>query len=171
MRDKELTLTTSSRSICLIIALLAAIAVTSANPQASESNSQSVNSPTPKLVNTCLISANLDRLVDFYESVLMLKAQRSGKDYAEFQTGVGVLAIFSASAQEKYIPGSAKAGRNQSAILEFSVTNVDKEYARLQGLVKTWVKPPTTQPWGTRSIYFRDPDGNLVDFYTPAAPR
>jgi catechol 2,3-dioxygenase-like lactoylglutathione lyase family enzyme len=82
-----------------------------------------------------------------------------------------VLAIFSASAQEKYIPGSAKAARNQSAILEFSVTNVDKEYARLQGLVKTWVKPPTTQPWGTRSLYFRDPDGNLVDFYTPAAPR
>lgn len=22
-------------------------------------------------------------------------------------------------------------------------------------------------PWGTRSIYFRDPDGNLVDFYSP----
>jgi catechol 2,3-dioxygenase-like lactoylglutathione lyase family enzyme len=33
--------------------------------------------------------------------------------------------------------------------------------------VKTWAKPPTTQPWGTRFIYFRDPDGNLVDFYTP----
>ena len=164
-------MTANSRSICLIIALLAAIAVTSANPQASESNSQSVNSTTPKLVHTCLITDNVDRLVDFYESVLMLKAQRSGKDYAEFHTEVGVLAIFSASAQEKYIPGSAKAARNQSAILEFSVTNVDKEYARLQGLVKTWVKPPTTQPWGTRSIYFRDPDGNLVDFYTPAAPR
>lgn len=36
-----------------------------------------------------------------------------------------------------------------------------------QSAVKTWVKPPTTQPWGTRSIYFRDPDSNLVDFYTP----
>lgn len=53
-------------------------------------------------------------------------------------------------------------------ILEFSVANVDEEYARLHGLVKQWVKGPTTQPWGTRSIYFRDPDGNLVDFFTPA---
>jgi catechol 2,3-dioxygenase-like lactoylglutathione lyase family enzyme len=38
-------------------------------------------------------------------------------------------------------------------------------------LVKTWVKPPTTQPWGTRSLYFRDPDGNLIDFYAPRTAR
>lgn len=58
---------------------------------------------------------------------------------------------------------------NKSAILQFRVRDVDKEYARLQGIVKTWVKPPTNQPWGTRSFYFRDPDGNLVDFYGPLA--
>ena len=52
-----------------------------------------------------------------------------------------------------------------SAILEFQVSNVDDEYARLQPIVKEWVKRRTTQPWGTRSIYFRDPDGNLVNFY------
>jgi len=50
-------------------------------------------------------------------------------------------------------------------ILEFKVTDVDAEFARLQGFVKTWVKPPTNQPWGTRSFHFRDPDGNLVDSY------
>jgi catechol 2,3-dioxygenase-like lactoylglutathione lyase family enzyme len=56
-------------------------------------------------------------------------------------------------------------------ILEFRVADVDREYARLKSLVEVWVKPPTTQPWGTRSVYFRDPDGNLVDFYTPAKSR
>jgi catechol 2,3-dioxygenase-like lactoylglutathione lyase family enzyme len=125
----------------------------------------------PTLINTCLITANVDYLVSFYESVLQMKAQRTGEDYAEFHTGVGVLAIFSAEAQEKYIPGSADAAKNKSAILEFRVIDVDQEYARLQPSVKTWVKPPTTQPWGTRSIYFRDPDGNLVDFYVPAPAR
>jgi catechol 2,3-dioxygenase-like lactoylglutathione lyase family enzyme len=39
---------------------------------------------------------------------------------------------------------------------------------KLQALVKIWVRQPTTQPWGTRSVYFRDPDGNLVNFYMPA---
>jgi catechol 2,3-dioxygenase-like lactoylglutathione lyase family enzyme len=94
-----------------------------------------------------------------------MQAKQAGSDYAEFRTGVGVLAIFSADAQEKYIPGSAEAGDNKSSILEFKVANVDQEYARLQPLVTAWVKKPTTQPWGTRSVYFRDPDGNLVNFY------
>ena len=78
-----------------------------------------------------------------------------------------MLAIFSAEAQEKYIPGSAEAAKNKSVVLEFRVADVDREYGRLQSVVKTWVRPPSTQPWGTRSIYFRDPDGNLVDFYAP----
>jgi len=118
-------------------------------------------------MHVCLITGDVNRLVQFYEPVLALKAQRSGPDYAEFHTGVGVLAIFSTVAQQQYIPGSAEAATNKSSILEFSVGNVDNEYARLRPLVKDWVKPPTTQPWGTRSIYFRDPDGNLVDFYAP----
>jgi len=126
--------------------------------------------PVARLVNTCLITANVDRLVQFYEPILGLKPHRSGKDYAEFHTGAGVLAVYSAAAQEKYISGSVEAAKNRSVILEFRVSDVDKEYRRLQSLVKTWVKPPTTKPWGTRSIYFRDPDGNLVDFYTPAKP-
>jgi catechol 2,3-dioxygenase-like lactoylglutathione lyase family enzyme len=123
---------------------------------------------TPRLVNTCVITNNVKRLVDFYESILVLKAKWSGENYAEFPTGIGVLAIFSAEAQEKYIPGSAEAARNKNVILEFRVADVDQEFLRLHGLVKDWVKPPSTQPWGTRSVYFRDPDGNLVDFYTPA---
>jgi catechol 2,3-dioxygenase-like lactoylglutathione lyase family enzyme len=121
---------------------------------------------TQGLVNTCLITGNVKQLVAFYEPILGLKAQWSGEDYAEFHTGVGVLAIFSFTAQEKYISGVTEPGKNRSAILEFRVVDVDREYARLKALVQNWVKPPTTQPWGTRSIYFRDPDGNLVDFYS-----
>ena len=116
-------------------------------------------------MNTCLITKDVNRLVQFYEPILALKAKRTGEDYAEFPTRVGVLAIFSEDAQERYIPGSAEAAKNNSVVLQFRVADVDQEYRRLHSLVKTWVKPPSTQPWGTRSIYFRDPDGNLVDFY------
>ena len=123
----------------------------------------------PTLINTCLITGDVKGLVSFYESVLQQKADRSGDDYAELRTGVGVLAIFSAQAQDRYIPGSAIAGNNKGVVLEFEVTDVDQEFRRLHSFVRVWVKPPTTQPWGTRSVYFRDPDGNLVDFYSRPA--
>jgi catechol 2,3-dioxygenase-like lactoylglutathione lyase family enzyme len=129
------------------------------------------NARIPTLMHTCLISNDVRRLVGFYEPILGQKAKWSGEDYAEFPTDAGVLAIFSAEAQEKYIPGSTEAARNKSVILEFRVTDADQEYSRLQGLVSVWVKPPTTQPWGTRSFYFRDPDGNLVDFYMESKTR
>src|SRR5277367_1391255 len=99
----------------------------------------------PSFEHTCVITNDVKRLVDFYEPILAMKAKWSGKDYAEFATSAGLLAIFSAKAQERYIPGSAEAAKNKSLILEFKVANVDKEYGRLQNLVNVWVKPPTTQ--------------------------
>ena len=122
----------------------------------------------PVLVHTCLISNRFRELVDFYQRVLGITPRVVNGDYAEFPTGAGVLAIFSAEAQERYIPGAAQPASNKSAILEFKVADVDGEFVRLQPFIKFWVKQPSTQPWGTRSFYFRDPDGNLVDFYSPA---
>jgi predicted enzyme related to lactoylglutathione lyase len=29
------------------------------------------------------------------------------------------------------------------------------------------VTKPTTMPWGNRALIFRDPDGNLVNLFTP----
>jgi catechol 2,3-dioxygenase-like lactoylglutathione lyase family enzyme len=146
-------------AICMTLSLAAATPV-------SKPAAQQTSDTLPTLINTCLITNDVNRLATFYAQVLKTKPQRVGDDYIEFQTTAGVLAIFSAKAQEKYIPGSARPGENHSLILEFRVNDVDDEYARLHEFVKTWVKGPTNQPWGTRSIYFRDPDGNLIDFFT-----
>jgi catechol 2,3-dioxygenase-like lactoylglutathione lyase family enzyme len=156
----------SCRSSLFLAMTLIGVCSSYARPHHADSAPQA--SSQPILLHTCLITDNVTSLVAFYEPVLQQKARWSGGDYAEFATGVGVLAVFASSAQEKYIPRSAEGAKNRSAILEFKVADVDAEYRRLQGLVKTWVKGPTTQPWGTRSIYFRDPDGNLVDFYSVA---
>ena len=149
-------------TVLVVFLCFAAKAVPQDTPNPATPNGRTV---VPVLRNTCLITSDVSRLVKFYNSVLGISAKMRGNDYAEFQTGATVLAIFSSDAQEKYIAGSAQPASNKSAILEFEVDDVDAQFARLQNVVKQWVKPPSTQPWGTRSIYFRDPDGNLIDFY------
>ena len=39
-------------------------------------------------------------------------------------------------------------------------------HQNLAGFVEDFVTEPTTMPWGNRSLLFRDPDGNLVNFFT-----
>ena len=149
----------------LFVPALAAAATASGLTPTGDTQSNQ-NRP-PILATTCLITNDVKRLTSFYQHVLDTKPNVASENYVEFRTGAGVLAIFAVQAQERYIPGSAKAGQNNSAILEFRVGDVDAQYAALHNFVKTWVKPPTNQPWGTRSIYFRDPDGNLIDFFAP----
>lgn len=162
---KTRVLATAILSFCLTVAIMMVVPRNAAQVAASESK----NVP-PVLINTCLITRDVQRLAGFYAHVLQMEPLKVSTSYVEFRTGTGVLALFAADAQEKYIPGSATAGQNRSAILEFRVQDPDGEYVRLRGFVD-WVKGPTTQPWGTRSIYFRDPDGNLVDFFAPANSR
>ena len=65
----------------------------------------------------------------------------------------------------------ASPASNHSAIIEFRVADVDADYQRLAAsLHEALVQVPTTMPWGNRALLFRDPDGNLVNFFTPVTP-
>jgi lactoylglutathione lyase len=44
--------------------------------------------------------------------------------------------------------------------------DVDKEYEELRSRGVSFVKPPTTFPWGQRIAYFEDPEGNLWEIST-----
>ena len=63
----------------------------------------------------------------------------------------------------------ARPAANHTAIIEFRVDNVDHEYERLKKVFSEFVQEPTTMPWGNRSLLFRDPDGNLINFFTPVS--
>ena len=75
-----------------------------------------------------------------------------------------MLYLFAEQAMEQMAPGSMEAAGHGGFTLEFEVDDVDAEYERLKQKDVPIVKPPTTQPWGWRSVWFRDPDGNIVNF-------
>ena len=56
--------------------------------------------------------------------------------------------------------------RRDEIILDFMAEDVDAEYERIAALGVAWVMPPATQPWGNRSMIFRDPEGNLVSVFS-----
>jgi predicted enzyme related to lactoylglutathione lyase len=120
-----------------------------------------------KFVSTRVITADVDRLVQFYEMVTELPAIWGNELFAEIPTPVGTLAIGSDKTVPLFGDGSAEPGANRSAILEFIVDDVDAEYERLRGRVAEVVTEPTTMPWGNRALLFRDPDGNLINLFTP----
>lgn len=56
------------------------------------------------------------------------------------------------------------------ALLSFRVDSVDEAADRLRGKGLTLVTEPANHPeWGTRTVHFRDPDGNLLEFCQPLA--
>ena len=70
---------------------------------------------------------------------------------------------------EMFGASAAHPADNHTVIIEFRVNDVDKEYEKLKNIIGEFVKEPTTMPWGNRSLLFRDPDGNLVNFFTPTS--
>ncbi|MFE7117857.1 VOC family protein [Streptomyces sp. NPDC057654] len=121
-------------------------------------------------VSVRIITGDVARLVDFYERVTKTPAAWATEDFAEIRTASGTLAIGSTRTVPLFAPGSAEPAANRSAILEFLVDDVDSLYENLKGEVTEFVNKPTTMPWGNRALLFRDPDGNLVNFFTPVAP-
>lgn len=120
-----------------------------------------------RLVSIRVITADVKRFVGFYEMVTQVSAIWGNELFAEIPTSVGALAIGSDKTVPLFGQGSAEPAANRTAIVEFIVDDVDAEYERLREHIAEVVTEPTTMPWGNRALLFRDPDGNLVNLFTP----
>jgi catechol 2,3-dioxygenase-like lactoylglutathione lyase family enzyme len=117
-----------------------------------------------EFVGICLITKDVPSLADFYARVLKIDAE--GDDtHVELNTQGAKIAIFSVAGMESLAPRSMKGAGNGSFTIGVEVQDVDREFERLKAMGVEFVKLPTTHPWGARSFWFRDPDGNIVDFF------
>jgi len=60
-----------------------------------------------------------------------------------------------------YAPGIN--GHYEIALSVEDYAAVDRTYAEVLSKGATSVMPPTTEPWGQRTCYIADPEGNLVE--------
>ena len=123
------------------------------------------------LVSMRVITNDVERLVSFYEMVSGRSATRYTPDFAELTTPKGTLAIGSTRTLSAFgAEDELQPEANRSVIIEFMVEDVDAAFLQLKDQVPAFLQEPTTMPWGNRSLLFRDPDGNLINLFTPVTP-
>jgi catechol 2,3-dioxygenase-like lactoylglutathione lyase family enzyme len=110
----------------------------------------------------------------FYRDIVGLPTTyppESAGPYAEFELGgEKYLGLFDRGLMLDAVGRPAELERTQDvhALLCISVPDVDAEAERLRALGVELAAPPADhEPWGMRTVYVRDPEGNLVEFYGP----
>ncbi len=103
----------------------------------------------------------------FYSDVMGFALERTlGEDWIEYRIGATILALahprVSAAAKDAPVPKGSAALQ-----LAFRVapSDVDRCAAELEAKGVAIVGPPTNQAWGHRTLFFRDPDGNVLEIY------
>lgn len=101
----------------------------------------------------------------FYEEVLALSPLRElSPNWIEYGLGSNTLALARPSRTAADAPTPAGSASLQLAF-RVSATEVDACADELVRKDVALLSPPTNQPFGHRTLFFRDPDGNLLEVY------
>jgi uncharacterized glyoxalase superfamily protein PhnB len=126
-----------------------------------------------ELVQSRIVTENVESIARFYAELLGRSVPLNGY-YVEVPTGAMSVGFSKCRFTEEQSPGvsctSALGARPGEIILDFVVDDVDEAYERISDLGVEWVLPPTTQPWGKRSMLFRDPEGHLINVFSRKEP-
>lgn len=116
-----------------------------------------------------LFTKDLARMAAFYRDIWKFETDWNGTDpNVEMRQDDMRLILFPREAFEAMTSRrySYPDGLNGTVEIAFDVpsyADVDAEYARVVEAGATPVFPPTTEPWGQRTCYVADPDGNLIE--------
>jgi|SRR5215475_3219429 len=132
-----------------------------------------------KLSFARIVTHDVPTLTRFYQQLTGLTPHVFSELYVEFVGAPtagddrisGTLSISSQAMMDTHGARATTPQSNRSMVLDFQVDDVDHEHARIRDFVKEIVLEPTNQPWGNRSVLFRDPDGNLINFFAPIQAR
>jgi predicted enzyme related to lactoylglutathione lyase len=119
-----------------------------------------------ELIQSRIVTDDVEGLAGFYAKLLGVPTALN-EYYVEVAAGpasVGFCRRRFTEYRQVECPDGLR--RRDEIVLDFLVDDVDAEYPRIAALGVDWVMPPTTQPWGCRSMVFRDPAGNLVNVFS-----
>ncbi len=114
---------------------------------------------------TVIIVRDMAAMRRFYEDVLRFPLTRElSAGWIEYQIGGNTLALSRPGRTAKDAPVPAGSAALQLAF-KVAADDVDRCADELVRQGVDLLEPPTNQPFGHRTLFFRDPDGNLLEVY------
>ena len=116
-----------------------------------------------------LFVEDMPTMVRFYRDVLGFEIKEDENTSNVYLVKDGTLFLlygrndFEKMTGRKYQYTRGVNGHFEIALSVDTFADVDKEYARIIAQGGRSVLEPTTEPWGQRTCYIADPEGNLVE--------
>ena len=110
-----------------------------------------------------IITSNYQDSKVFYRDIIGFTLEREvpEDEFCQFKLENCIFALFGRRHLEKVLD-KKYLGTPGAAIYSFPQSqNIDQQYRDLKEKGVTFIKDPTTQPWGQRTAYFTDPDGHI----------
>lgn len=112
-----------------------------------------------------LIVADLERALGFYRDTLGIALRHRAERFAQLETGATRLGLFTREAMAETLDMDIEppATRAPAFELGFKLDAIDEAWDTLMAAGAEAVTAPRDRPWGQRTAYVRDPDGNLIE--------
>jgi lactoylglutathione lyase len=119
-----------------------------------------------KLMATELIVRDLAACTAFYRDTLglVVRESESTPNSVSFQMDTVYFFLLEAGGAAQMVssePLDLELAGSPRVLLAAGVEDVDAAYQVLSAKGVRFLRPPTDQPWGLRTAYFADPEGNL----------
>ena len=116
-----------------------------------------------------LFVEDMGKMIRFYRDVLGFEIKEDENTSNVYLLKDGTLFLlygrkdFEKMTNRKYEYLKGVNGHFKLALYVDTYEEVDKEYERVIGMGAEPILEPTTEPWGQRTCYIADPEGNLIE--------
>jgi catechol 2,3-dioxygenase-like lactoylglutathione lyase family enzyme len=111
-----------------------------------------------------LLCRDIQRMKAFYRDVMGFPVDAESDTWIELRVGSVILAL---RHRTRDYDGAAAPAGSAHLQLAFRVTpsQVDSCHTELVERQVEILEPPVTQSWGHRTLFFRDPENNVLEIY------
>ena len=116
-----------------------------------------------------LFVEDMGKMIRFYRDILGFEIKEDENTSNVYLLKDGTLFLlygrkdFEKMTNRKYEYLKGVNGHFELALYVDTYEEVDKEYERVIGMGAKPILEPTTEPWGQRTCYIADPEGNLIE--------